>query len=93
MNKTQLQLRVDEEIKKKASAIYQDLGLSLSDAVNVFLRKSISAGGFPFDVRKSPFEQRMDQATEEYEAYLTAPEKYESYDTAHDMVEGILNEI
>ncbi len=93
MSKTQLQLRVDEETKKDASAVYQDLGLTLSDAVNVFLKKSISAGGFPFDVRKSPFELRMDQATKEYEAYLAAPEKYESYDNAHDMIEGIMDEV
>ncbi len=90
--KTQLQLRVDENIKKSAMDIYQDLGLTLSDAVNVFLKKSISVGGFPFDVRKSQFELSMDEASKEYEAFLSAPDKYKQYESAHEMFEDISSE-
>lgn len=45
-----LQVRVDKETKKQASAIYASLGMDLSTAVRVFLRKSILIGGMPFEV-------------------------------------------
>ena len=48
---TTFSVRMDNEIKKECESIYAELGINLTTAINVFLRKSISAGGFPFDVR------------------------------------------
>ena len=42
---------VDAGVKRACERIYGELGVDLSTAINVFLRKSIQAGGFPFDVR------------------------------------------
>lgn len=44
-------VRLDSSLKKQTETIYGELGLSLTAAINVFLRKSIAVGGFPFDVR------------------------------------------
>lgn len=53
MAKTEmLHIRVEPEIKQMADQTFRDLGLTTADAVNVFLRKSIDAGGFPFAVRR-----------------------------------------
>ena len=38
----------DEEIVKKASDIFEKLGLSLDQAVSIFLRQSILQNGIPF---------------------------------------------
>ena len=43
--------RIDSELRSQSEAIYSALGLSLGTAINVFLKKSVSEGGFPFDVR------------------------------------------
>jgi DNA-damage-inducible protein J len=45
---------VEPQIKAETSDIYAHLGLSLSDAVNVFLIKSIEVGGLPLDMRPEP---------------------------------------
>jgi len=50
-NTTNLNIRVDEEVKRKAEAIFNELGLSMSTAMNIFLRHSIRYGGIPFDLR------------------------------------------
>ena len=42
---------MDSDIKKQCEALYNELGLNLTTAINVFLRQSLRAGGFPFDVR------------------------------------------
>jgi DNA-damage-inducible protein J len=39
------------DVKSKAASVYARWGMSLSDAVNTFLIKSIEVGGLPFDMR------------------------------------------
>lgn len=43
--------RVDSDLRSQSEAIYSALGMSLGTAINVFLKKSVAVGGFPFDVR------------------------------------------
>ena len=45
-----LQVRVDDEIKNKASEIFTALGIDLSTAVRIFLLKCIAVGGLPFEM-------------------------------------------
>jgi addiction module RelB/DinJ family antitoxin len=44
-------LRIEPEVKSKVATIYAHYGLSVTDAVNVFLHQSINVGGLPFDLR------------------------------------------
>lgn len=51
MATTNFSVRLDNDLKKKSEAVYGALGINLTTAINVFLRKSLAAGGFPFEVR------------------------------------------
>ncbi len=44
-------LRMDDKVKEESEKIFSELGMNLTTAINVFLRKAIQTGGFPFDVR------------------------------------------
>ena len=44
-------VRMDKDIKSQCETMYGELGINLTTAINVFLRQSLRAGGFPFDVR------------------------------------------
>lgn len=48
---TNFSVRLDSDLKKQSEALYGELGVNLTTAINVFLRKSLKVGGFPFDVR------------------------------------------
>ena len=48
---TTFSVRMDSEIKQQCEALYGELGVNLTTAINVFLRQSLRAGGFPFEVR------------------------------------------
>ena len=50
-NTTNFSVRMDSDIKKQCEVLYGELGINLTTAINVFLRQSLRAGGFPFDVR------------------------------------------
>ena len=39
---------VDEDVKNKAAELYESMGMSLSTAINVFLRQSVNERGMPF---------------------------------------------
>ena len=51
MATTNFSVRLDSDLKKQSEALYGELGVNLTTAINVFLRKSLKVGGFPFDVR------------------------------------------
>ena len=46
-----IQFRTDELTKAQSVEIFQTLGITMSDAINLFLRQSILHGGLPFDVK------------------------------------------
>ncbi|MBO4242189.1 MAG: type II toxin-antitoxin system RelB/DinJ family antitoxin [Clostridiales bacterium] len=51
-NKTaNFNLRMDPEVKKNAEELFSSFGMTMADAVNIFIYKSLLVGGLPFDVR------------------------------------------
>jgi DNA-damage-inducible protein J len=46
-----IQFRTDESTKHECSALFNKLGLSMSDAINLFLRQTLLHGGLPFEVK------------------------------------------
>ena len=59
--------RIDSELRSQSEAIYAALGMSLGTAINVFLKKSVAVGGFPFDVRLDAFTRETVEAMLEAE--------------------------
>ena len=47
------QIRIDADVKAQSMALFQNLGLDLSTAVNVFLRQCLIHRGLPFSVKES----------------------------------------
>jgi DNA-damage-inducible protein J len=46
-----IQFRTDETTKTQSNEIFNTLGITMSDAINMFLRQSILQGGIPFDLK------------------------------------------
>mgnify|MGYP000756027672 CR=1 FL=1 len=51
----QISLRVDDEVKKRAEDVCSDIGLSLSSAINIYLKKLGREKRIPFEVSVDPF--------------------------------------
>lgn len=51
MANTNYTIRIDSEIKAQAEELFEELGMTLATAFNVFLRQSIREGGLPFSVQ------------------------------------------
>ena len=46
-----LQVRVDDDLKNQASAIFNGLGIDLSTAIRMFLKKAVLERGIPFETK------------------------------------------
>lgn len=45
-----VQFRIDEDLKNDAIKLYDRLGIDLSTALRMFLKRSVSVNGIPFDM-------------------------------------------
>ena len=50
MATTLVQVRIDDELKNQATAVYDALGIDLSTAVRMFLKRSVMVNGVPFNM-------------------------------------------
>lgn len=57
-----LNIRVDDTLKKQAEAIFSELGISLSAATTIFLKQVVRYNGIPFELRIDPFYSAENQA-------------------------------
>lgn len=45
-----IQVRIDPKTKADAAALFDSMGLTVSDAVTLFIRQSLISNGLPFTV-------------------------------------------
>jgi len=57
-----VQIRVDNSLKERAATIYEGLGIDLSTAVRMFLKRSVLAGGIPFSMTLPKTEYKAERA-------------------------------
>ena len=43
-----LKISIDEDMKKRASALFESIGMDIPTAVRIFIKKSVSEGRIPF---------------------------------------------
>ena len=51
----QVSFRVDDDIKKKAERTFDDIGISMSTAINIYLKAVVRENRIPFELSADPF--------------------------------------
>ena len=82
-----INIRVNDEVKKEAEIIFKSLGLNMSVAMNLFLKKCISENGIPFDL-KLPNNETM-EALEETNKILNGDIERKSYKNVDELFEDL----
>lgn len=80
-----ISMRIDPEVKSEAESIFGNFGLTLTDAINVFLHKSIMEGGLPFDVRQPRYNAATERAMQEARDIIAGEAKATGYDSVDAM--------
>ena len=78
---------VNDEVKKEAETIFKSLGLNMSVAMNLFIKKCINENGIPFDL-KLPNNETI-EALEETNKILNGDIERKSYKNADELFEDL----
>ena len=50
-NTTNISIRMDSDLKAQADELFNELGMNLTTAFNIFVRQSLREGGIPFAIK------------------------------------------
>lgn len=89
MSTTNLNIRTDKDVKEKAEKIFNELGLNMTSAVNIFLRTAIRERGIPFELKLDVPNETTIAAIEEGRKMASDPSspRYSNIDELRDTLE------
>ena len=87
-----INVRVDENLKKEAEGLFNDLGLNMSSAITIFLKSALRCDGIPFEVRRHSVNLETREALSEYAEMKAHPERYKRYNNFSDLIKDVDNE-
>ena len=89
---TAISVRMDKDLKKQADALFTELGMTMSTAINVFVRQAVRDGKIPFEISHERFNAEVEEAFEEADRILANPSLYKSYTDVDEMFKELLAE-
>ena len=48
-------IQMDPDLKERAETVFQDMGLNMTSAINLFIRQTLLQGKIPFAIYADPF--------------------------------------
>lgn len=81
---TNYTIRLDADLRRESEALFSELGLNLSTAINIFLHKALKDGGRPFEVRRRRPNATTRAALREADRLLNDPNT-KWYDSSEEM--------
>ncbi len=91
-NTSAININVDSNIKKEATELFNSLGLNMSTAINLFLRKSINEGGIPFEIKISKATRELKKALKEAKKIENGEILVKSFDNREDLKKALLSD-
>ena len=55
-----LQIRIEEDLKKQVSDLFESLGMDIPTAVRIFFKRALVENGIPFEVKGMPSPTKQD---------------------------------
>ncbi|MDD7464867.1 MAG: type II toxin-antitoxin system RelB/DinJ family antitoxin [Actinomycetaceae bacterium] len=86
-----INFRIEPQVKQDAEAVFGSFGISVTDAINIFLHQSIMEQGFPFAIKRQLPNAETVAALNEYQAMKADPQSYKRYDSFSDLVNEVLD--
>lgn len=90
-NSTNLNVRLDKNLKKDADTLFKKLGLNMSSAINLFLTQSVKEQGIPFMITVKRPTRRLKKALKEAEEIASGKKETKSYETFEQLLEDLDN--
>ena len=86
---SQISIRIDDNVKKEAENVCKDIGISLSSAINIYLKRIGRERRIPFELTAEIPNAKTLAAMKETEEILTHPENYKSYSSCEEILKEV----
>jgi len=86
MKTATLSIRVDPSVKAQAEATFAPLGLSVAEAINIFLHKANLEGGLPFSVTQPRYNAATRAAMREADDIIAGRIQAKHYTTFDELL-------
>jgi DNA-damage-inducible protein J len=74
-----IQFRTDDQTEQNSAALFNQLGITMSEAINLFLRQAVLRGGLPFSLTVPKDDETLDD-----EALIDALHRYRTVNNKTD---------
>ena len=88
-----INIRTEPNTKKEIEELFAALGLTVSEAVNVFFKKALMTQAIPFDMKLPKYNKETLDAMKETEDILNNPHKYKFYDNLDEFFKDLYDEV
>lgn len=88
-----INVRIDPQVKKDAECLFSSFGLTITDAINIFLRKSIMDGGLPFELKQPRYNAETEAAVSEARSIGSGKIQAKRYTSASELFEELDKEL
>ena len=88
---TNISIRMDVELKKQAEQLFNELGMNMTTAFNIFLRQAVRQQRIPFDVALETPNAETLAAFEEVERMRKDPSLGKTYTDVDEMMKELLS--
>ena len=87
-----LNIRIDPEIKARAERLFSSFGITITDAINIFLHQSLIENGLPFEIKQPRYNAETEVAIQEARDIASGKISAKSYSSVTDLFEELDHE-
>lgn len=84
-----INVNVPADVKEEATNLFNNLGLNMSTAINMFLKRAIYERGIPFDVKEPIISKEYLSALQELDYMERHPEEYKTFHSVKELMEDL----
>lgn len=84
-----INIRIDPEIKSSAERLFASFGITITDAVNMFLHQSVMEGGLPFQLKQPRYSPETEAAMAEARAIMAGQEAAKTYPSSRALFDEL----
>lgn len=93
MANTNINIRMDADLKRQFEAFCADIGMTMTTAINVFARKTVRENRIPFEISGDTPNAETVEAIREVKRMKADPSMGKTYTDVDQMVEDLLADV
>ena len=87
-----INLRIEPSTKAQAEELFSSFGITVTDAINIFLRTSIMEGGFPFQIKQPRYNHQTELAIQEARDIMNGKVQPKVYHSVDELFNEVIDE-